>query len=309
MTQRFVHPMIDDWRVTTVEDYLAFDSRDVVKTLLEPCKNIMVFAMSFPKEEVAFKGPGYGLIARYAYGIDYHRLLEPSMRFIADGLREKGAYAYFQVDKGALNERFVASIAGLGYLGKNQFLIHPHFGTYITLGIVATSAEVSREGYAKDTCGTCRRCIDACPTGALNDGFNARLCTSHVTQMKAPFNDDDIKVLNRKVFGCDICQQVCPKNANITSVNRLETEADENSQLHLETLLSQSNKQIAKTYAECAFAFRGGLVLKRNAFALLVNQGHTRAYPLMQQVYEQYKHVQWFEPTAKKLLKRVAKKI
>ncbi len=309
MIKRFEHPMVDDWRVTSVKAYVANDQRETVKSLLNAFEHIIVVTMSFPKEEVAFKGAGFGLIARYAYGIDYHHLLEPAVQSIAETLRNKGYDAYTQVDKGLIDERLAASLAGLGYLGKNQFLIHPKFGTYTVLGIVATNAPIVREKLPKDTCGDCRQCIDACPTGALDDGFNARLCTSNVTQMKAPLDEQDLAPLKRKVFGCDICQKVCPKNIDIKPVQRHETKADGDSQLHLPSLLGLSNKRIEKLYKDRAFAFRGGLVLKRNAFALLVNQNYTEAYPLMQHVYEQYKHVVWFEKTARRLLKRMAEKL
>lgn len=301
------HRLLDDYQTVSVKEYIdqrkkEFPHLDEDFTLLTPYKTMITLCIAYPHQPEKFKGKGYGLVSRYSYGLDYHLVYQSLFndlikRFDSYGIKAKG-YA----DTGPIDERYAAYLSGLGYLGKNQFLIHPQHGTYVYLGVLLIDEEFAKENYLEDSCGDCRLCIDACPTGALDHGFDKRLCTSYVTQAKEVLNINDFKPLKTMLFGCDICQKVCPKNIGRAFNERPEFKADDASQLNLIDLLETSNKKIEQKYRQYAFSFRGGLVLKRNAIALLYNQRVDSALPLCKKVYQDYKHVPWFEESIKVLI-------
>ena len=307
------HPLIDDYKSVSVDTYIAMRKKVFPKLkedfkALDGFKTMIVFALSYPKDQVKFKGKGYGLISRYSYGLDYHLVYRKLFHdleatFLAQGYKAKG-YA----DISPIDERFAGMLAGLGFMGKNQLLIHPTFGTYHFIGVLLVDQIVKTTPYVLEDCGDCTLCIQACPPGALSEeGYEERLCTSYVTQMKEALTNADMRPMKTMLFGCDICQRVCPKNKGIQSTDKGVFLPDENSQLHLETLLKHSNKEIQRLYKDYAFSYRGGLVLKRNAFVLLYNQKQVHSLPLMKSVYEQYKHVEWFEKTAKMIIDEMEK--
>ena len=174
---------------------------------------------------------GAGWIARYAWSSrvdasgerrpsDYHKVLLRRLRTLESRLRaEHGEFvsrAY--VDTGPVVERALAAAAGLGWNAKNTCLIHPRLGSYVFLGVLLTSIEL-QPGFAPltvpDRCGTCRRCLDACPTNALFAPYrmDATKCISYLTiEHRGPIAPDLMEGMGRQVFGCDICQDVCPWN-------------------------------------------------------------------------------------------------
>ncbi len=180
-------------------------------------------------------GPGAGWIARYAWSSrkddkgarrpsDYHKVLLKRLKALEArlhdgfGLFESRSY----VDTGPVMERALAAAAGLGWTAKNTCLIHPQLGSFGFLAVVVTSLPVQEEkaptapAPVPDRCGACRRCIDACPTGALIAPYqmDATLCISYLTiEHKGPIGAELMAGMGRQVFGCDICQDVCPWNA------------------------------------------------------------------------------------------------
>jgi epoxyqueuosine reductase len=305
------HPLIDDYKALKVKDYIAmrlktYPDKKEDFSLIEPFETIIVLSISYPKDQVKFKGKGHGILARYTYGKDYHQVYYDLFRTLESRFEKEGIKAKGYADVSPLDERFAAFLAGLGYMGKNQLLIHKKFGTYHFLGALLINESFETTKNVMDSCGDCRLCIKACPPGALSDeGYNERLCTSYVTQMKIPLTKEDRKPMRVMLFGCDICQRVCPKNKAIETVRRDVFEPDEASQLHLKTLLTLSNKAIMRKYQNYAYTFRGGLILKRNAIVLLANQRQYDALPLIKTVYEDYKHVPWFKVTTEEIIKEM----
>ena len=186
---------------------------------------------------------GAGWIARYAWSSrvdekgnrrpsDYHKVLLKRLKELETRLREE--YGEFEsrayVDTGPIVERALATAAGLGWTAKNTCLIHPKLGSYVFLGVLLTSLEMQRETgnwMVPDRCGTCRRCIDACPTNALFEPrqMDAGKCISYLTiEHRGPIAPELMQGMGRQVFGCDICQDVCPWNRKAPVSADLELE-------------------------------------------------------------------------------------
>lgn len=163
--------------------------------------------------------PGTGRIARYARGRDYHAVVRKKLHTLADRLRERFPGEVFRsfVDTGPVLEREHAARAGLGFIGKHTLLIDPRRGSYLLLGGIATSLDLAptSSGEVESRCGGCTRCIDACPTGAIEPfRVDARRCVSYLTiEHEGPIDPALHAGMGDWLFGCDICQEVCPYNA------------------------------------------------------------------------------------------------
>jgi epoxyqueuosine reductase len=163
---------------------------------------------------------GRGRVARYARGRNYHEVMKRRLHRVADGLRADYPGSDFRtcVDTAPVMERELATLAGLGWLAKNTMMIHPRVGSYLLLGVVATTMELVPQGEAErvvESCGTCTRCIDACPTGAITPWrVDARRCISYLTIEHRGLIDVALAPkVQDWVYGCDVCQEVCPHNS------------------------------------------------------------------------------------------------
>jgi len=196
--------------------YLARDpaARSDPRRLLDGAASVICLAASYaPGPE----DPPPGGFARYALGRDYHRVLRQRCRRLVDALREAvpDMRARICVDTAPLLERGLAALAGLGWIGRNGCVIHPRWGSYLLLAEIVTDLPLPAGTPAQSRCGRCRACVDACPTGAIGaDGLvDARRCISYLTiEHRGSIPDSLRRPMGQRVFGCDVCQEVCPYN-------------------------------------------------------------------------------------------------
>jgi len=160
--------------------------------------------------------PSRGRISNYAWGEDYHTIFTAKLEALGTFLAEQvGLHYKVYVDTGAILERYHAWSAGLGFIGKNNCLIHPRYGSYLFLGeiLVDAALPLTTQQSLPNRCRHCRRCLDSCPTGALVNAYqlDSRRCISYLTiENKGPIPHELRPLLGNWIYGCDICQQVCP---------------------------------------------------------------------------------------------------
>jgi epoxyqueuosine reductase len=189
--------------------------------ILPQCRTILVLGMRYDSPELADVSQGElaGRIASYAWGADYHDVLPQRMRLLVSFIEARVGHPVpnrWYTDTGPILERELAQRAGLGWIGKNTCLIHPRMGSYFLLAEILLGVELEPdEAITADHCGTCTRCLQACPTGCIlpDRTIDAARCISYLTiELKGPIPADLRPQIGNWVFGCDVCQQVCPWN-------------------------------------------------------------------------------------------------
>jgi epoxyqueuosine reductase len=242
-----------------------------------------------------------GWIARYAWSSrvdangerrpsDYHKVLLKRLRMLESRLRQE--YGEFEsrayVDTGPVVERALATAAGLGWTAKNTCLIHPKLGSYVFLGVLLTSLEGQMENakwVVPDRCGTCRRCLDACPTDALFAPYqmDATKCISYLTiEHRGAIDPVLMEGMGRQVFGCDICQDVCPWNrkAPVSADPELEARGELVNPA-LEALASLDEKSFEQMFNGSPVRRAGFIDLRRNVAIAMGNSGEPRFAELL----------------------------
>ncbi len=194
-----------------------FELRVDPTLLLPDCKSVFVLSHNyFPQKEMLT--PSSHKIARYAYGKDYHKILKKKLKQLSAYIQAQYGQAsirYF-TDSAPILERDWAKHAGIAWTGKNTLSIHPKSGSYFFLSVLLTDLAFEPDPPIKNYCGTCRKCIEACPTQAIaQDGYrlNASKCISYLTiELRDEIPHEFRSKLDQWIFGCDICQEVCPWN-------------------------------------------------------------------------------------------------
>jgi epoxyqueuosine reductase len=279
-----------DWLDTGkagVMDYLQrrFDERVEPARYLPGARTVVCVALNYhtPLSSYAAGPPairrGEGRIARYALGEDYHELIKRRLYGLADWIRQTvpGARTRCGVDTVPVMEKELAARGGIGWMGKNTCIINEHMGSWLLLGEVLTTLDLPVDEPAIDRCGTCRRCIDACPTQAITAPYqlDATKCISYLTIELGdePIPSDFHGQIGDWLFGCDICQEVCPFNQHAPSgsdpamLPRLP-----GGRIDLHQLLSWRGEDYSKAFSGSAVKRVKLPVLKRNAGIILDNQ-------------------------------------
>ncbi len=193
---------------------------------LEGCRTLILVSLPYGADPNPDR-PEAPVIARYARGRDYHDVFEERLARLKEAILELAPEAVCRpyVDYGPVLERDHAQRAGLGWIGKNTMLIHPVLGSYLLLGELLTTLDLPPDApFTADRCGTCDRCIPACPTGAIRGPreLDARLCISYLTiELKGAIPVELRPAIGNRVFGCDICQEVCPWNSDTRTAGEL----------------------------------------------------------------------------------------
>jgi epoxyqueuosine reductase len=183
--------------------------------LLPGARSVVAVALAYAP---AADDAGWDGVARYARGRDYHDLMRPRLRALVDFLAEAagpGTRSRAAVDTSAVLERDLAARAGLGWIGKNTNLLAPGLGSYFFIGLVLTTAEMAEDAVQPDRCGTCTACLEACPTAAFvaPHVLDARRCIAYLTiEHRGPIDPALREGMGGWLFGCDVCQEVCPWN-------------------------------------------------------------------------------------------------
>lgn len=279
--------------------YLARPDRQArradLNVILPGVRSLIVVALNYappPLPPDMLTDPRRGRISNYAWGVDYHALMIPRLERLADWLREGGGQVACRVyvDTGALLERDHAQAAGLGFIGKNTMLIHPRRGSYLFLGEVLTTLafdEYDVPGRAS-LCGTCTRCLVACPTGAFPQPYvlDARRCISYLTiELKGAIPPELRPLLGNWVYGCDVCQEVCPftRRFSIPTAERAFWPADvERAAPLLTDLLALDEAEFARRFGASAIARIGRARLVRNACVAAGNSGLDEFVPQLE---------------------------
>jgi epoxyqueuosine reductase len=229
-----------------------------------------------------------GRIAAYALGPDYHDVVLNKARLVADTLKAEfpESITRVYVDTGPVFEREWAAEARLGWFGRNTNLINRYLGSYFFLAEIFTSVELDgpSEPY-RDHCGTCRRCLDLCPTQALADGFKLepRLCISYLTiEHRGPIPRELRPRLGNWIFGCDICQEVCPWNSDAMQAALVNVDLAPS----LADVMRLNNFSFGQRYGKTAIKRTKRRGLLRNAAVALGNSGNSAAVPILAHALE-----------------------
>lgn len=196
------------------------DRRADVRAVLPSARSVIVLATVYNTPHpysTTDADPGRASVARYAWGDDYHTVIEARLDRLVDAMRERtGEFEHrAYVDTGPIQERVYAQYAGLGWIGKNTCLINKELGSWIFLSAIICELPLEPDTRALDHCGRCTLCIDACPTGAITAPYqlDARRCISHMTiENKGAVPLEYRTAIGMHAYGCDICQDVCPWN-------------------------------------------------------------------------------------------------
>ncbi len=256
------------------------EERTEPERLFTGAKSIISIALAYPSRiQNPPKGkPGErrGIFARASWGTDYHVVLRERLNKLAAFIEARHPEFRCQsmVDTGELSDKAVAERAGVGFVGKNTLLITEEYGSWVYLGEMITNIPFLPDGQVEDGCGDCRICLDACPTGALVQGgqLNAQKCLAFLTQTKNELPEPFRKVLGTRIYGCDTCQAVCPKNKAIDFHLHEELEPEpEVAKPLLIPMLRMSNRDFKATFGHVAGAWRGKKPLQRNAMIALAH--------------------------------------
>lgn len=262
-------------------------------------RSIIAIALAYPTKaryEIP-RDEKRGQFARASWGIDYHDILQEKLQQLIEFIRRQATddaqrenwTLRPQVDTGELVDVAVAQRAGLGFIGRNGLLITEEFGSFVYLGEIVTNIPFETDQPIPFGCGDCTRCIKACPTNALlGDGsMNAKRCLSYQTQTKGMMPVEYRKKIRNVIYGCDICQLVCPYNQgkDFHFHPQMEPELEEVFP-KLQPMLKMSNKAFNQQFGHLAGAWRGKKSLQRNAIIALANLGDRTALPLLKELVE-----------------------
>jgi epoxyqueuosine reductase len=258
------------------------------ESLLDGARTVISAALCYWRPEAPLE-PGQGRLARYTWADGYTEL---RVKLAELGQRLGGAYRVF-VDANQHVDREAAARSGVGFYGKNTMLITRRHGSWVVLGTLVTDVELEPTPPLDADCGECRLCIDACPTGALDEPgtLDATKCLSYWTQAPAPIPAEFRAALGAQVYGCDICQDVCPWNRGVQKRRAGEPESAAG-HVDLVRWLEQDGRELVDQYERLYVPRNDPRWLRRNAIVALGNVGTDEHRPLLERA-EDDEHAEW----------------
>ena len=235
------------------------------KLIMEDASSIIVCAIPY------YTGKEYeSNISRYCYGLDYHLVIKEKLNEICEEIKSKDDKFKYEIftDNGPLVDRYLAYLAGIGYYGINNNIITDKYGSYVFIGYIVNNYNLEVDESNDKTCLGCNKCVKYCPGNALEGNYqmDPKKCISYITQKKEELTDEEKEKMkkNKSLFGCDICQVVCPHNKDIEISKFKEFTNNLITNLNEEEINSISNKEFKRRYKERAFSWRGRNIIKRN---------------------------------------------
>ncbi len=268
----------------------------------EKYKTLVVVALAYPKRIINHTKT-HLVPSFYTFGSDYHVVLKNRM---ARAMLQIPYKFSLGVDNHPHNERLAAVLGGIGFFGKNQLIINKEFGSYIFLGMVFIDTELDQEiiNEVNDDCGDCVKCLQACPTKAITEnGFEKDKCISYYNQAKRNIEENEV-IANYSLFGCDICQLVCPKNDNKGKLVHPEFELNGNERVSIKDLFTLSEKEFRNRYLNTSYLWKGKTVLMRNAALLLAKHKNSMFNDLLEKSITD-KSPNWYQHAALSALNKL----
>lgn len=240
------------------------------KLIMEEAKSIIVCAFPYYIGECEDAN-----ISKYCYGEDYHIVTKKILTEICMEIQKEVENFEYEIfaDNGPLVDRYLAYLSGIGYFGVNNNIITDKYGSYIFIAYIVNNYNFAADGPIDKTCIKCNKCVKSCPGNAILGDFemNPRKCLSYITQKKEELSEDEIRLLrqNGKIFGCDICQDICPHNKDIEITKIEEFNQNIITKLDKNEIDEISNKEFKRRYKNKAFSWRGRKIIKRNMDIIL----------------------------------------
>ncbi len=259
------------WSVQISKDYISgFEEKDEKKRIypkltLPEAKSIIVCLFPFFAGEVEQSN-----LPKDALSIDYHLIIKEKLEKISMFLKSNlnnFTYKCF-VDNGPLNDRYLAYKSGLGFLGVNSHIITKKYGSYVFIGYILNNHPFEPDAPSTSTCYNCLRCLKSCPGQCIleNNTINAKKCRSYITQKKNALSDSEVEILKKgsSIWGCTICQDVCPHNKEVKKTPIKEFKENLINHIDYDEIKIISNKEFMRRYKNRSFSWRGKKVLERN---------------------------------------------
>lgn len=252
------------------------EKRKDIRSIMPEAKSVIVVGRSYHTSNEHQRGHDIGKISRYAWGTDYHELLPDNMQGIIHVLNSvmPGSTSKLYVDTGPVSEKQWARRAGIGWQGKHSNIISRDIGSWFFIGVIITSVELAHDQPIQDYCGTCTACLDACPTSAIVEPYtvDAGKCLSYWTieaKPEIPIPTDIAKNMDQWIFGCDVCQDVCPWNsfAKETTISEFAPRHGQTALL-LDEVMSMEQSEFSDRFRKSPLKRTKLAGLQRNALAL-----------------------------------------
>lgn len=267
------------------------DAYENPEMVLPNVRSVMMVGLNYACDDPVEPQPGQGRFSRYAWNdCDYHSILRDKLKQVAKLLRAEAPDVRTRsvVDTAPLLERDFARLAGLGWFGKNTLLINKFQGSWLFLGAMLLDCELEYDSaHETSHCGTCTRCLDACPTDAFPEPYvlDATKCISYLNiELRDQAVPESLREgMGNWVFGCDICQDVCPWNRKAPTDNMDFSPREGSNPVDLQELLSLSEDEFAKRFQGTPLGRTGRNTLARTATIALGNTGDANCVPVLEQ--------------------------